>query len=173
MSARALNILTKMSARPGYITSTLFFTGSMIYMFKAGPHIEDPMIRYTIAGTAATLFTELATHAIDTINMKSKAINGPKLYVFDILRIEGPFSLLRGVQPVLYGYFFSSMIYFYIYVHIKALIKKTYFNEEGSSFRLIYATAVASFLGSIAAEYIALGFYYPFDLIKTRMQTSY
>lgn len=126
-----------------------------------------------MAGTAATLFTELVTHAVDTINMRSKIINGPKFYVFDLIRKDVPFTLLRGVQPVLYGYFVSSMIYFYIYAHSKVYIRQTYFNDDRDNKQIIYATAVASFFGSIVAEYIALGFYYPFDLIKTRMQTSF
>jgi hypothetical protein len=36
---------------------------------------------------------------------------------------------------------------------------------------MIYKTMAVSFLGSGIAEFISLAFYYPFDLIKTRMQT--
>ena len=35
---------------------------------------------------------------------------------------------------------------------------------------LIYRTMAVSFLGSGFAEFLSLAFYYPFDLIKTRMQ---
>ena len=40
--------------------------------------------------------------------------------------------------------------------------------KDGS---LIYKTMAVSFLGSGIAEFLSLAFYYPFDLIKTRMQT--
>ena len=58
-------------------------------------------------------------HSIDTVNMRSKIINGPKLYVFELLKHEGVWSLMRGIQPVLYGYFVASMVYFYSYAHLK------------------------------------------------------
>jgi len=58
-------------------------------------------------------------HSIDTVNMRSKIINGPKLYVFELLKHEGFGSLMRGIQPVLYGYFVASMVYFYSYAHLK------------------------------------------------------
>ena len=51
--------------------------------------------------------------------MRSKIINGPKLYVFELLKYEGFKSLMRGIQPVLYGYFVASMVYFYSYAHLK------------------------------------------------------
>jgi hypothetical protein len=35
------------------------------------------------------------------------------------------------------------------------------------------STAKAAFLGAGIAETVALSFYYPYDLIKTRMQTNY
>ncbi len=36
---------------------------------------------------------------------------------------------------------------------------------------MIYKTMVVSLIGSAFAELLSLFFYYPFDLIKTRMQT--
>ena len=71
-----------MRTRPGYISSSLFFTGSIFFIMYKGPLIDDPLLRYTMAGTAATLFTETGTHAVDTVNMRSKVINGKKLYVY-------------------------------------------------------------------------------------------
>jgi hypothetical protein len=37
---------------------------------------------------------------------------------------------------------------------------------------LIYKTMAVSFIGSGLAEFLSLAFYYPFDLIKTRMQVA-
>jgi hypothetical protein len=91
----------------------------MAYTFYRAPFLQDPIWRYACAGTAANLFCEVIMHSVDTINMRSKIINGPKLYVFELLKLEGVSSLMRGIQPVLYGYFVASMVYFYTYAHLK------------------------------------------------------
>lgn len=121
-------------------------------------------------------------HSIDTLNMRSKVINGPKLYVFDLIRQEGFIPLTRGIQPVLYGYIFSSFIYFNIFSMSKSYIKGNYFSEEKQvneksnyekAKHMIYVTFIVSFAASAIGELVALGLYYPYDLIKTRMQTHH
>lgn len=132
MASGALSLaLLRLRGRPGYYTSLGFFTGAMGFTFYRAPSLEDQVLRYACAGTAATLFCEVLMHAIDTVNMRSKIINGPKLYVFELIRHEGLPSLFRGIQPVLYGYFVASLVYFYAYAHSKAAIKTRFF-EEGS-----------------------------------------
>ena len=54
------------------------------------------MIRYSFAGTAATVLVEGITHSLDTVNMRAKVINGPKVYVLQLIRNEGIFTLLKG-----------------------------------------------------------------------------
>ena len=51
--------------------------------------------------------------------MRSKLINGPKIYVISLMKFEGISNLFRGIQTVLYGYVFSSMLYFYAYISLK------------------------------------------------------
>jgi len=63
------------------------------------------------------------------VNMRSKIINGPKLYVFELIKHEGVFTLFRGIQPVLYGYFIASLVYFYVYAHSKILLKDFLYPE--------------------------------------------
>lgn len=111
--------VTSMRSRPGHITAMAFFTGSMAFTFYSAPTLKDPILRYACGGTAATLFCEVVMHGIDTVNMRSKIINGPKLYVFELIKHEGVYTLFRGIQPVLYGYFIASLIYFYVYAHSK------------------------------------------------------
>ena len=177
--------------------------GSMAYTFYRAPLLQDPIWRYACAGTAANLFCEVIMHSVDTINMRSKIINGPKLYVFELLKLEGVSSLMRGIQPVLYGYFVASMVYFYTYAHLKSWLMAILFGKGGiqtehpreddsaegkqspkepkipkntdeastkkDGSTMIYKTMAVSFLGSGIAEFVSLAFYYPFDLIKTRM----
>jgi len=92
-----LSFANNMRSRPGYITSFGFFTVCMGFTFWQAPKIENPIVRYAFAGTAATLFQEIAMHSIDTLNMRSKIINGPKLYVFELIRRDGFLSLMRGI----------------------------------------------------------------------------
>ena len=111
--------ISSMRSRPGHITALTFFTGAMGFTFYKAPKLDDPILRYACAGTAATLFCEVIMHAVDTVNMRSKNINGPKLFVFELIKQEGVYSLFRGIQPVLYGYFIASLVYFYSYAHSK------------------------------------------------------
>ena len=99
-----LSLVNTMRRKPGYATSTGFFMGCMALTFFAGPKLENPLLRYACAGAAATLFCEVVMHGIDTINMRSKVINGHKIYILQLLKLEGVQSLMRGIQPVLYGY---------------------------------------------------------------------
>jgi len=158
-----------MRARPGHLSAMTFFTASMAYTFYAAPSLPDPIWRYACAGTAATLFCEVVMHAVDTVNMRSKIINGPKLYVFELLKHEGALSLFRGIQPVLYGYFIASLVYFYVYAHSKNILSGLVVSTEESQ---VWKQMAVSFVGSGFAEFLSLAFYYPFDLIKTRMQVS-
>lgn len=50
-----------------------------------------------MAGTAATVAVEFATHGIDTVNMRSKAVSGKKKLLINMFRLEGFASLFRGV----------------------------------------------------------------------------
>lgn len=121
--------IRNMRSKPGHITSLSFFTGAMGFTFYSAPTLEDPILRYACAGTAATLFCEVIMHGVDTVNMRSKIINGPKLYVFELIKHEGVFTLFRGIQPVLYGYFIASLVYFYVYAHSKILLKAFLYPE--------------------------------------------
>ena len=90
-------LVTNLRQRPGYISSFSFGTAALAYTFYQAPKLENPIYRYACAGTAATLFVEVITHALDTINMRAKVINGPKFYVFNLIKTEGVTSLFKGV----------------------------------------------------------------------------
>ena len=72
-------------------------------------------MRYALAGTVATVAVEFGIHGIDTLNMRSKAVEGNKRLLLNVFKLEGFASLFRGVTAVVYGYAFSSIIYFYGY----------------------------------------------------------
>ena len=91
------SLVNYLRQKPGYVSSFAVFTSAMVFTFYKAPKIDDKVIRYAYAGTAATLFVEFITHAIDTVNMRSKVINGPKIYVFELLKSEGIAPFYRGI----------------------------------------------------------------------------
>ena len=133
-------------------------------------------MRYACAGVSATLFQEIIMHSIDTLNMKSKAMDGASMLTLQIIKQEGFFSLYKGIQPVLYGYIGSSFIYFMMYAKMKLKMQNDMKSENPqekiTSTALFYKTMIVSFVSSMFAELVSLVFYYPFDLIKTRMQVD-
>lgn len=54
--------------------------------------------------------------------MRAKVINGPKIYVYSLLKNEGIMPLFKGVTAIMYGYIFSSLVYFYAYAHSKTFL---------------------------------------------------
>lgn len=105
--------------KTGLIGCTCFSLAWGSYTVLQGPLIDDSYVRYALAGTAATVAVEFATHGIDTINMRSKAVSGNKKLLYNMFKLEGFASLFSGVTAVVYGYAFSSMIYFYVYARLR------------------------------------------------------
>lgn len=124
--------IRNMRSRPGHITSLSFFTGAMGFTLYSAPTLEDPFMRYACAGTAASVLCEVIMHCVDTVNMRSKIINGPKIYVFELIKHEGFFTLFRGIQPVFYGYFIAGLVYFYAYAHSKIILKAFLYPDQDS-----------------------------------------
>lgn len=78
------------------------------------------------------MLVEGITHSLDTINMRAKVINGPKVFVFELIKNEGIFTLLKGFQPIMYGYIISSFVYFYFYANLKSYIQNNFMHAEKS-----------------------------------------
>ena len=112
------------------MTAMGFFTVAMGTILYEGPRIDNPILRYCCGGAAATLLCEVMMHAVDTINMRSKLVNAPKMLVLNMIRNDGVHSLLRGIQPVMYGYCFSSFVYFFSYAHSKMILTDFFFNKK-------------------------------------------
>lgn len=74
---------------------------------------------------------------------------------------------LKGYQLVIHGYFFSCLVFFMVQYKGKELTA-----ESINPNIAVLQTFIASLVGTAAAEMASLPLYYPFDLIKVRMQTS-
>jgi hypothetical protein len=79
-----------------------------------------------------------------------------------IFRNEGVAGLTKGIQASFYGAIIYGFTYFYLY----KLFKETYKKHIGES------SAFMFLLASCFTQMIALWVFYPFDMIKVRLQTS-
>eukprot|EP00349_Pseudokeronopsis_sp_Brazil_P005117 CAMPEP_0202965782 /NCGR_PEP_ID=MMETSP1396-20130829/9856_1 /ASSEMBLY_ACC=CAM_ASM_000872 /TAXON_ID= /ORGANISM="Pseudokeronopsis sp., Strain Brazil" /LENGTH=203 /DNA_ID=CAMNT_0049688839 /DNA_START=59 /DNA_END=670 /DNA_ORIENTATION=- len=140
----------------------------MVFNFTYGPTIQDPYLRYTLAGTSAFMFTEVITHSIDTINIRSKLFNTSSFFLWTFFKQEGVAQLARGVQPMLYGFYFGSLVYFYSYGKLRDYLREKL--ATWTRWQEWIVISMSSFLAAFVAETAALMVYYPFELIKTRMQ---
>ena len=75
---------------------------------------------------------------------------------------------------MIHGYIVSSLLYFYVYPKLKEKMNHAVDSKkrETSVPHSFSQTLVTSFVASAVSEVIALWLYYPYDLVKTRMQTS-
>lgn len=71
-----------------------------------------------------------------------------------------------------YGYAFSGLVFFYAYRKIK-LWMSLYLIDQESKEMSLWHVFMMSAGASVIAEILSLGFYYPYDLIKTRMQSMH
>jgi hypothetical protein len=125
----------------------------------------NEILRLGIAGSIAQLSTEIAFHPIDVINTNTKAdlIGNMNSYntTIRIYKKEGFFGFWRGASATYYAALVGGIIYFTTYKYLKNLLS----NADNQINTLAYL------ISSISGEMLFLFFYYPFDLIRTRMQT--
>lgn len=160
------------------VKSAIPSTSILVLCFGAGTYFygKDLSVhwRHALAGTCATVGVEFATHVIDTMNMQSKVMVKSSLVSPSgrFLWLQSQAALFKGVTAVVWGYTHSSMIYFYFYGRIKEWLNKRGKTSDEKTQNTLWQTMRYSLSASLVAEFLALWFYYPYDLIKTRMQTS-
>jgi hypothetical protein len=150
----------------GYVLFAVGFYGMAKY-FKQS---NNEIIRIGFAGSIAQFLTEIIYHPMDVINTRTKAeiahkdnINTYKM-IRRIIDKEGLYGFWRGASSTFYGALLGGMIYFSTYKYLKNHLKQY---EEGGLHTLSYLTS------SLLGESLFLIFYYPYDLIRTRMQTRF
>lgn len=84
---------------------------------------------------------------------------------------KGFSSMLNGFQPIVYGYIVSGFFYYYMYKGVKESIKKVIRRNDMDEKSLLSIAAMSAGASAIC-ESVAVLFYYPFDLVKARMQRS-
>lgn len=129
---------------------------------------KNEVIRIGFAGAIAQFTTEILFHPIDVINTRTKAEIAKKginsmTTIKTIMASEGLYGFWRGASSTYYGALVGGFIYFSAYKYLKNKLKVYEQSEKLNSF----AYLVSSLLG----ETLFLVIYYPYDLIRTRMQT--
>lgn len=127
------------------------------------------MLRIGAAGSLTMLVGESAFFVIDGINTRTKMINGniPLKDMFKkVTKNEGYMGLFKGYSAAFYSSILSGFIYFYVYKLSKIYLKDNYSPKNAAHYAGIYA------LASSIAEIFVIFIYYPFELVKVRLQTK-
>lgn len=157
--------------------------------------VEDKNIRMGIVGLLGQVTTDFIFHPLELVNARTKYFFKEKINALDmsrrIMSTTGFSGFFRGGSITLLGSSFNGFIYFAFYKKFKEFFTKIFAtnnnneinkdkdkdngkdnfdinlnnteNDKSSNF-VVYT------LSSIAAELVIYPLYYPFDLIKTRIQ---
>ena len=112
------------------------------------------------------MLTDTSCFLLDTLNSRAKVnYSSEAVQLQNIIRYEKPQALYRGFSAAFYGSLIYGYAYFYVYKQIKVGLRH-YFESIGNIPLLYFCSAALS-------ECLSLGFYYPLDLVKVRMQARH
>ena len=149
------------------VTATVFCGAYGYACYKTTSPSFNEIVRMGVAGSLANLSVEAMFHFADTVNVRAKTSDGNDSslkIVQKIYRKEGLYGFGRGFSACFYGSVACGFIYFSLYK-----LFKVYFREwlgEDTNPAAVY------FGASFVAEFFTLLVYYPFDLIKCRLQSK-
>lgn len=131
--------------------------------------IENQDLRMGMVGLLGQVTTDLFFHPLDLVNTRTKYYFKEKINSIDmskrILSTTGWRGLYRAGSVTFLGSSFSGFVYFSSYKKLKDLFKKVFDGEAELNY-VVYT------LSSILSELCIYPLYYPFDLVKTRIQTG-
>ena len=143
------------------------FTGTYAYLCKQSIYSENEIFRMGVAGSLANVTVEAGFHFIDTINVRAKVYHTNISMMSMVKKIyvkEGVYGFLKGFSACYYGSVACGFIYFSLYKLFKIYFKDLF----GESYNIAWTYFMASF----AAEFFTLIVYYPYDLVKCRLQSK-
>jgi len=127
---------------------------------------KSEILRMGIAGSLTNVVCEILFHFVDTVNIRSKVYKesiSTLNMLKQIVSKEGIYGLSKGISATFYGSIFCGFAYFAMYKNLKKVLRE-YLGDSHPY--LIF------FLAAVTAELFTMSIYYPFDLIKARLQTS-
>ena len=143
-----------------------FSTAYTWFLYTNRNH-KNEVFRLALAGSLANMFWDVLFHFADTVNTRSKLNTHHVSTYFMINKIymeEGLYGLSKGISAGFYGSIACGFIYFSLYKTLKTYMFQKFDGKLHSS--LIFLTA------AFFSEWVTLLVYYPFDMIKSRLQTS-
>jgi hypothetical protein len=131
--------------------------------------IKDENYRMGIAGLLGQMTADFIFHPIDLVNVRTKFFFQERLSTLTIakriMKTTGILGFFRGGSVTLLGSSLNGFIYFSLYKKIKEGIKALLEKDKGFYF-------VAYTLASVISEFCVYVVYYPFELVKTRIQSA-
>lgn len=128
---------------------------------------QNEIYRMALAGSLSNMIWEVGFHFADTVNIRSK-LHTQNVSTYHMLNQifmeEGVYGLSKGISACFYGSIVWGFLYFSLYKKLKSYLHTLFDGRVHVSFVFL----AASFL----AESLTLLLYYPYDLIKSRLQTS-
>lgn len=143
-----------------------FTTAYAATMWKSRDHSSE-IFRLGLAGSFSAMICEVAFHFADTVNIRAKVMPeniSSMTLMKDIYKNEGISGLSKGISSTYYGSLVMGFIYFTTYKHLKSLIYSVFGEKIHPS--IVFLTS------AFWAQTLSLSLYYPFNLIKCRLQTS-
>jgi hypothetical protein len=162
--------LKYIASHPSHFTCYFGFGAALSISALYLRNTQYEYIRMGFAGSFAQIATEFFFHPIDVINTRTKSELKGKVDSFKMTRRiyskEGLFGFTHGLSATYYGALIGGLIYFSTYKFFKKLLKQES-NDENKNVNF-FAYLVSASIGELFFMII----YYPFDLIRTRMQTQ-
>jgi hypothetical protein len=120
-----------------------------------------------IAGSLSNQIIEARFHFVDTVNVRAKTSEANLSSLNMVKKIytkEGISGFTKGFSACFYGSIACGFLYFSLY----KLFKQVFRDLFGSTYNIAWTYFAASFV----AELFTLLVYYPYDLVKCRMQSK-
>ena len=149
------------------ILSAIGFMGCYSYLCKKSINSNNDIVRMGVAGSLANLTVESMFHFVDTVNVRAKLSDSHDSSLKIATKIyakEGIQGFSKGFSACFYGSAVCGFLYFSLYKVFK-VYSKEWFGDK-------YNVTFLFFGAAFAAEFFTLLVYYPYDLVKCRLQSK-
>jgi hypothetical protein len=147
-----------------YTAGVLAFSAGLGLTFK----LEDPHLKMGIIGLLAQVSTDYLFHPLDLVNVRTKFYYRESQSTYTttsrILNSTGISGFFRGGSVTLMASSIGGFIYYALYKNIREQIKEKIHDPKKNY--------IAYSIASVTSQLVVYIFYYPFELIKTRIQTG-
>jgi hypothetical protein len=142
------------------------FSATYAYTLYRCREINSELVRMGLAGSLANMMCEMGFHFADTVNVRAKTHHLPVSsyhMAMTIFKREGIYGFSKGISACYYGSIAQGMTYFTIYKLLKSKLSEL--NQARFSESFVF------FFAALISEIFTLVVLYPYDTLKTRLQT--